>query len=326
MAIIEFNFGKKSQNHAVPLETATGTAIKESLAPVSYITKSLRENRKELIEHDVNTHGQLEEIQNSFESILEQSDQIVDSMDTIKTKVNNIVDVSSQIEDSVNEVLDTTAQASENVDSIQESSAEVIKDFAKVGEVLSNFQKSFDEIHETMSGIIGIANQTNMLSLNASIEAARAGEHGLGFSVVATEVSELASQIKKLVDAVNDNMNLLKSDAKALNESMATATRMLEKEQEQVAQTTVLFNNIKDSVSGVIEVQKAIAECVDDCNVAADAIQSDIVNAKDSYVEIAGCVDQISTEISNRSQIYEEMANLLDQTDPIIEEVIANNR
>lgn len=320
------NFRKKEVSHAVPLETVSGTAIKESLAPVSYITKSLRENRKALIDHDISTHDQLEGIQNSFETILEQSDQIVESMDTIKSKVNNIVEVSSQIEGSVNEVLDTTAQASDNVDSIQESSAEVIKDFEKVGEVLSNFQKSFDEIQETMSGIIGIANQTNMLSLNASIEAARAGEHGLGFAVVATEVSDLASQIKKLVDAVNNNMSLLKSDAKALNESMATATKMLEKEQEQVAQTTVLFNNIKESVSGVIEVQKAIADCVEDCNVAADAIQADIISAKDSYVEVSGNVDQISTDISNRSQIYEEMANLLDQTDPIIDEVIANNR
>lgn len=326
MAIIEFNFRKKEESHAVPLETISGNAIKESLAPVSYITKSLRENRKALIDHDISTHQQLEGIQGSFETILEQSDQIVESMDTIKTKVNNIVDVSSQIEGSVNEVLDTTAQASENVDSIQESSAEVIKDFEQVGEVLNKFQKSFDEIQETMSGIIGIANQTNMLSLNASIEAARAGEHGLGFAVVATEVSDLASQIKKLVDAVNNNMSLLKSDAKALNESMETATRMLEKEQEQVAQTTVLFNNIKESVSGVIEVQKAISDCVDDCNVAADAIQADIISAKDNYVEVAGNVDQISTDISNRSQIYEEMANLLDQADPIIDEVIANNR
>jgi len=60
--------------------------------------------------------------------------------------------------------------------------------------------------------------------------------------------------------------------------------------------------------------------------VAADAIQADIISAKDSYVEVAGNVDQISTDISNRSQIYEEMANLLDQADPIIDEVIANNR
>ncbi len=324
--MININFKKNNVSHAVPLETSNGAAIKETLAPVSYITRSLRENRKSLIDHDINANAQIEDIQNTFDTILEQSDRVVDSMDTIKGKINNIVDVSSQIEGSVNEVLEATDQANENVESLQESSADVLSDFEKVTEVLSNFQKSFDEIQETMSGIIGIANQTNMLSLNAAIEAARAGEHGLGFAVVATEVSNLSAEIKKLVDTVNSNMLLLKSDASKLNDSMEAASRMLEKEQEQVTQTTILFNNIKNSVSGVIEVQKAIADCVDDCNVAADSIQTDIISAKESYIAVSDNINQLSTDITNRNPIYEEMSNLLDQTDPIIEEVIANNK
>lgn len=319
-------FKKKDISHAVPLETAGGAALSENLYPISYVAKSMKEIRKSLIREEINTGGQISRIQDSFDTILEQSDRVADGMDTMKDKFNNIVEVSSQIEGSVNEVLDATSQASSNVDSLQESSANVISNFERVIEVLGNFQQSFDEIQETMSGIIGIANQTNMLSLNASIEAARAGEHGLGFAVVATEVSTLSAEIKKLVDTVNSNMALLKRDAADLNASMETANQMLYEEQEQVSQTNVLFNNIKDSVSGVIEVQKAIAGYVDDCNDAANQIQEDIINAKESYIEVSDNVNTLSSDITRKNIYYEDMANLLDQVEPIVEDIKANNR
>ncbi|MBO4953489.1 MAG: methyl-accepting chemotaxis protein [Wujia sp.] len=318
-------FKRKQDTHAIPTETATGLALKESLAPITQITKSLKANRKSLIEEEQQTASQISDIQSSFDTILAQSDQVASGMDTIKQEFANIVEVSSQIETSVSGVLTATDQANENVESLKESSINVLQDFERVIEVLSKFQKSFDEIQETMSGIIGIANQTNMLSLNASIEAARAGEHGLGFAVVATEVSTLSAEIKKLVDTVNSNMALLRDDASNLNASMEAANKMLSHEQQQVQKTTELFGNIKDSVNGVIEVQQQIAAAVDNCNNTADQIQGDILDAKDGYIGVSETVNQLSGDITRKNQLYENMINLLDQVDPIVEEIQTNN-
>ena len=314
-------FKKKTEIHAVPTETVTGLALKQSLEPITQITKSLKENRKSLIEEEMQTASQISDIQGSFDTILAQSDQVASGMDSIKQEFANIVEVSSQIETSVSGVLTATDQANENVDSLQESSSNVLKDFQHVVEVLNKFQSSFDEIQETMSGIIGIANQTNMLSLNASIEAARAGEHGLGFAVVATEVSTLSAEIKKLVDTVNATMARLGEDASTFNASLETANRMLSHEQEQVKKTTELFGNIKESVNGVIEVQQQIAAAVDTCNETADQIQGDILSAKDGYIGVSETVNQLSGDITRKNQLYENMINLLDQVDPIVEEV-----
>ena len=318
-------FKRKQDTHAIPTETATGLALKESLAPITQMTKSLKANRKSLIEEEQQTASQISDIQSSFDTILAQSDQVASGMDTIKQEFANIVEVSSQIETSVSGVLTATDQANENVESLKESSINVLQDFERVIEVLSKFQKSFDEIQETMSGIIGIANQTNMLSLNASIEAARAGEHGLGFAVVATEVSTLSAEIKKLVDTVNSNMALLRDDASNLNASMEAANKMLSHEQQQVQKTTELFGNIKDSVNGVIEVQQQIAAAVDNCNNTADQIQGDILDAKDGYIGVSETVNQLSGDITRKNQLYENMINLLDQVDPIVEEIQTNN-
>lgn len=319
-------FKKKVEVHAVPTETATGLALAKSLEPITQITKNLKQNRKYLIEEETQTSNQISTIQESFDTILMQSDQVANGMDSIKEEFSHIVDVSSQIEGSVSGVLTATDQASENVESLKESSADVIENFERVIEVLGKFQNSFDEIQETMSGIIGIANQTNMLSLNASIEAARAGEHGYGFAVVATEVNSLAAQIKKLVDTVNNNMALLKEDAANLNTSMNSANQLLYQEQEQVAKTTELFENIKDSVSGVIEVQQAIAGAVDNCNSVADQIQGDILDAKESYIGVSETVNQLSGDITRKNQLYEDMLNLLEQVDPIVEDIQTTHR
>ena len=319
-------FKKKEITHSVPKETESGVALSESLYPITYVSKCLKDTRKALIQEEISTGRQISEIQDSFDIILEQSDRVASGMDTIKEKVNNIVEVSSQIEGSVNDVLEATSQANDNVISLQESSANVINDFQKVIEVLGSFQKTFDDIQETMSGIIGIANQTNNLSLNASIEAARAGEHGLGFAVVASEVSSLSIEIKKLVDTVNRNMLTLKQDAANLNSSMETANQMLITEQEQVEKTTGLFNNIKNSVSGVIDVQKAIAAYVDDCNITADQIQSDVESAKGSYIEVSENVNALSRDITKKNLIYEDMSNIIEQIEPIVDEIKNNNR
>lgn len=312
---------KKQVIHAVQDNSEMKAALNESLAPITYVSKSLKETRKSLIQEEAHTSEQLSEIQGSFDTILEQSDNVVRGMDTIKEKFDNIVDASSAISGSVNDVLSVTNQASENVDVIMNSSAAVIEDFTNVTRVLNSFRSSFDEIQTTMSGIEGIANQTNMLAFNASIEAARAGEHGLGFAVVATEVGSLSAEIKKLVVTVNENMQMLTENIGNLNASIEKANEMLEQEQQQVSQTTTLFNSIKESVSGLMEVETAIASCVDDASNAADTIQSDIMDAKKSYVGVADSITELSTELSKKNALYEDMANLLEQVDPLIEDV-----
>ena len=112
-------FKKKTEIHAVPTETATGLALKQSLEPITQITKSLKENRKSLIEEEMQTASQISDIQGSFDTILAQSDQVASGMDSIKQEFANIVEVSSQIETSVSGVLTATDQANENVDSLQ---------------------------------------------------------------------------------------------------------------------------------------------------------------------------------------------------------------
>ena len=129
-------FQKKTEIHAVPTETGNRACLKAKLEPITQITKSLKENRKSLIEEEMQTASQISDIQGSFDTILAQSDQVASGMDSIKQEFANIVEVSSQMKRASATYLPRPIRQTKNVDSLQESSSNVLKDFQHVVEVL----------------------------------------------------------------------------------------------------------------------------------------------------------------------------------------------
>ena len=130
--------------------------------------------------------------------------------------------------------------------------------FLEMQNTFSDFQVSVQKIKDCMAQIISIANQTNMLALNASIEAARAGEQGKGFAVVAEEVKNLASEIKSLVSTVDISIGDVEQGTANLNTSISTSQDALNQSMENVDSTYEVFDQITTAAGGADTVHQQI--------------------------------------------------------------------
>ena len=199
---------------------------------IHYI-KMLAEQEKEEIEeiHNSNVKEQ-EERNEKIQRITEEFDQLNDSIVEL-SKVNDI-----------------TADDAGNV---AEVVSEVMKQCETISKSLELFVNFSDLYVESNTNIAGIANKTNLLSLNASIEAARAGEMGKGFAVVAGEIRTLASSTKELIE---------------MNDKQAADTLP------KIKESIELIKNLLDSISVLNERVVNIAASTEEISAQSDAIRN----------------------------------------------------
>lgn len=290
----------------------------KSLYPILHVAGSLKEYQKELARKEVESLSELSMVGTSFSEVLGETDQFQSQLENFGQSFSKINDAAGQFAQVREDITQTVSQAQGMVEELKDSSMQVQESYSAMEGTFEQLQTAVKEIQHCMGRISSIADETNILAINASIEAARAGEQGKGFAIVAEKVRELAREIKELTDDVDTGVNAVELGAMHLNESIQVSQQTLGQGFGIVNSTSESFSQITTAAEGAASVQAEISSVIADSQRALEVICRFFDGIKLRYQEVVKHIEKTNNLGTMKSAMFEDVDNMLSQIDPII--------
>jgi methyl-accepting chemotaxis protein len=274
------------------------------------------------------------EIQLASQSVASGSDELSASSEEITRTMNDLSSRASQIATSAEEMSQTVLDIAKNASNIANTSVETGEIARKGAEIVQNSARESQMIAETVRrstnvmqtlgqksqqigeiiGVINdIADQTNLLALNAAIEAARAGEQGRGFAVVADEVRKLAERTGKATAEISEMIRSIQGEVNEAIGAMEDTNTKVETGLRYATEAGDQLSHIVKSVEGLQSMVQQIASATEEMSSTSEMISGDIQGIAQGAKEISSGADQIAQSSSELARLSGQLRNIVSQ-------------
>jgi methyl-accepting chemotaxis protein len=299
---------------------------------------------------DIASHDEMQTVANHMNEMIEKNNalvsQVISAANQVVTSANNSATTSHQTQKGIseqnmqidmvatamNEMTATVAEVARNAESAAEATQnarteatnghqivnstissinKLSNEVSSATSVIKKLEADSDNIESVLDVIRGIAEQTNLLALNAAIEAARAGEQGRGFAVVADEVRTLASRTQASTEEIQQMIQVLQEGTRNAVSAMEKGNEQTQESVSQAAEAGKALEAITSAVEHISLMNAQIASAAEEQSSVAEEINRNIVNVSNISNETADGANQTAESSEALRSVANQLHNLV---------------
>ena len=254
------------------------------------------------------TIGVIAEMNLHVETLVQNNNSQTEAIANSSTAINEVVNTLEYISKMAEE---RVRNASEMHTYVEDGDEKI----SSTNEILSQVAQQLDEVYEVVTIINNVAEQTNLLSMNAAIESAHAGEAGKGFGVVAEEIRSLAEETSENADKISKVVNTIVDAVEKANKSSQSAFEAFEQVSSHADQIVGSLKEITGGIGKIDNQMQQIKQRSEETSTAADAMNRYCVDLANKQKQVSFKVDNMNdvffTAISSLHKIKDETADIV---------------
>jgi len=306
----------------------TGSALKskghDELAELTGAVNDMSRNLKDIVQQIAGSAQHIGSSSEELSAITEQTSQSIYEQQSQTEQVATAMNEMSATVHEVSKNIIGTAQSADEANTETSEGRQVVEEAIRAiqqlagqvetaAEVIHRLEQDSENISAVMDVIRGVAEQTNLLALNAAIEAARAGEQGRGFAVVADEVRTLAGRTQESTEEINQVIEKLQSGSRKAVEVMYKSREESQSVVEQARKAGTSLSAISTAVARINDMSTQIASAAEEQSATTEEINRNITNISEMANETSTGAQQTATASGDLARLGAELQEVVGQ-------------
>lgn len=283
--------------------------VSKAAKSVSNSSNMLNTSSKEVKDGSIQMVSTMEELASGAETQADSATDLTEKMQHFLDSVRVSQQKGKDIANTSDNVLTITTDGSKLMQESVQQMREIDHIVSSAVEQVSGLDKQSEQISKLVEVVKGIADQTNLLALNAAIEAARAGEHGKGFAVVADEVRKLAEQVTNSITEITSIVSSIQHETNDVVVSLGKGYEEVKTGIQHIEKTGDRFDTIDSAVSSMVNGVTQVAEHLSEIAIGSEQMNALISDIASVSEEAAAGVEQTSASTQQSSSAMDEITH-----------------